>query len=224
MGKEDPVEPDAGSSPPGPLADTKVMARLSLERGRYDEALALFNQVLEVNPSDTEALNGKGLALLGLGRGSEARQVSALIQQIRHAPGTGSGQGPSLPKYSTPSTGSLYAPAKYNRPVRKTPVVAALCSTIIPGLGQVYNGESVKGIIVFALTLMGLVFLILPGLMVWLFSAYSAYTVAGKMNSGEYPTRPASIRAMAVFAGAAIILIIVAIAAAVYLFSLLLSG
>jgi hypothetical protein len=61
----------------------------------------------------------------------------------------------------------------------------------------VYNGESGKGIIIFALTLTGLVLLILPGLMVWLFSAYNAYTVARMINSGEYPSRPASLSPMA---------------------------
>lgn len=76
----------------------------------------------------------------------------------------------------------------------------------------------------FALTLMGLVFLILPGLMVWLFSVSTAYTVAGMMNSGQYPSRPSNYRAMALFAGGAIIMIIVAIMASRYLLTLLLSG
>jgi len=59
-----------------------------VDQGKYDEALALFNQVLEVNPSDPEALNGKGLTLLKLGREDEARQVYAFIRQNQHAPGT----------------------------------------------------------------------------------------------------------------------------------------
>jgi hypothetical protein len=39
----------------------------------------------------------------------------------------------------------LYQP----RDVDKNPVVAALLSLLIPGLGQLYNGEVVKGIVFF---------------------------------------------------------------------------
>jgi TM2 domain-containing membrane protein YozV len=46
--------------------------------------------------------------------------------------------------------------------------VAALCSALIPGLGQVYNGELWKGITICALTLTGIIFLVIPGLMVWM--------------------------------------------------------
>jgi TM2 domain-containing membrane protein YozV len=223
MTTNDPVEPAFSGGTSGRISDQKAQARLSLEQGNYDAALSLFNRVLAVNPADPEALNGKGLALLGLGRDDEARRVHALIQQIQHAPGTGSGPGPSLSKYSPSPPGSSYAPAKYNHREQKNPVVAALCSMVIPGLGQVYNGETGKGIIVFALTLMGLVFLILPGVMVWLLSIHNASAVAGKMNSGEYTSRSSSFRSMALFAGAAIIMMIIAIVAGLYLLSVLLS-
>ena len=56
---------------------------------------------------------------------------------------------------------------------------------ISPGLGQVYNGQAGKGFAVFLLTLMGLVMLVIPGLIVWLYGMYDAYSVAGKMNTGR---------------------------------------
>jgi tetratricopeptide (TPR) repeat protein len=206
------------------LADQKKKAQLCFSQGNYDEALALYNRALEVSPADIEALNGKGLILLKLGREKEARRVYALIQQIQQAPGTGSGQGFFRPKYSTFPADSSYTTAKYQYQGEKNPVIAACCSAAIPGLGQVYNGELWKGIIVFALTLMGIVFLLIPGLMVWMFGVFSAYTTAGKMNSGEYPSRPASYREMLIFAVAAMIIIIIALMVALFLLSVLLAG
>ncbi|HZH83198.1 MAG TPA: DUF5683 domain-containing protein, partial [Phototrophicaceae bacterium] len=35
-------------------------------------------------------------------------------------------------------------------PARSNPRVALLCSVLLPGLGQIYNRESKKGLIVFA--------------------------------------------------------------------------
>lgn len=72
----------------------------------------------------------------------------------------------------------------------KNPWVATLCSFFIPGLGQVYNGETAKGIGIFFGTLVGFFLFFIPGLLVWLFGLYDAYTTAKKMNSGEIPFKP----------------------------------
>jgi len=42
------------------------------KRGKYAEALARFDDILRVNPTDEEALNNRGMALMGLGRHAEA--------------------------------------------------------------------------------------------------------------------------------------------------------
>jgi TM2 domain-containing membrane protein YozV len=52
-------------------------------------------------------------------------------------------------------------------PVRgeqKSPLIAGACSTVLPGLGQVYNGETAKGFALFTMTCVGLVILLIPGL------------------------------------------------------------
>jgi predicted small integral membrane protein len=80
----------------------------------------------------------------------------------------------------------------------KNPVLAALCS-IFPGLGQVYNGETALGVAVFFGTLVGALFFIIPGLIVWIFGIYNAYTVATKMNSGEIPFKTTKTAHLLIF-------------------------
>jgi TM2 domain-containing membrane protein YozV len=80
----------------------------------------------------------------------------------------------------------------------KNPVLAALCS-IFPGLGQVYNGETALGVAVFFGTIVGALFFLIPGLIVWIFGIYNAYTVATKMNSGEIPFKTTKTAHMLIF-------------------------
>lgn len=95
--------------------------------------------------------------------------------------------------------------------VQKSPVTAGFCSTLLPGLGQVYNGETGKGFAVFLLTLIGLVLLLVPGLIVWLYAMYDAYTVAGKMNTGEIEFRETRTLQVVLFIVFAIILVSIAL-------------
>jgi hypothetical protein len=88
----------------------------------------------------------------------------------------------------------------------KSPWVATLCSFFIPGLGQVYNGDTEKGIAVFFGTLIGVFLLFFPGLLVWLFGLYDAYTTARKMNAGEIPFKPTKTAHMIIFFILAIII------------------
>jgi len=47
---------------------------------------------------------------------------------------------------------------------RWSPVIAMLLSLLIPGLGQIYKGQPINGLIWFVLTAIGYVFFIIPGL------------------------------------------------------------
>jgi TM2 domain-containing membrane protein YozV len=94
---------------------------------------------------------------------------------------------------------------------QKSTTVAGFCSSVLPGLGQVYNGETAKGYILFLLTVAGLVMFLIPGLIVWLYSLYDAYAIAGKMNSGAMEVRPTSSLQMAIFIVFAIIIVIIAV-------------
>jgi TM2 domain-containing membrane protein YozV len=94
---------------------------------------------------------------------------------------------------------------------QKNQMTAGFCSTFLPGLGQVYNGETGKGFAVFLLTLAGLVVFIVPGLIVWLYAMYDAYSVAGKMNTGEVPFRETRMLHMILFIVFAVIIIVIAL-------------
>ncbi|MDD1699844.1 MAG: hypothetical protein LUQ04_03505 [Methanoregula sp.] len=102
-------------------------------------------------------------------------------------------------------------------PEEKNPFLATICSFFIPGLGQVYNGETAKGVGIFAGTLIGLFILIIPGLIVWVYGLYDAYTTSKKMNNKEIPFIPTKTAHMIIF------FILVAFIVAAVIFFVLLS-
>ncbi|MGB9126859.1 zinc ribbon domain-containing protein [Methanoregula sp.] len=75
-------------------------------------------------------------------------------------------------------------------PEEKNPVLAAVCSLLVPGFGQVYDGKMARGFAIFFGTVIGLICLIVPGVIIWLFGVYDAYSIAKKMNNKEIPFLP----------------------------------
>ena len=72
----------------------------------------------------------------------------------------------------------------------KNPVLAAILSFLIVGLGQIYNGEIRKGIILIiayvisiALCFVYVGLILVP--ILWIYGIYDAYTTANKINAGE---------------------------------------
>jgi TM2 domain-containing membrane protein YozV len=96
-------------------------------------------------------------------------------------------------------------------PPQKNTTIAGFCSSFLPGLGQLYNGETIKGFALFLLTLAGRVIFLIPGLIVWLYAMYDAYTVAGKMNTGEIPFRETRTLYMTLFIVFAVVVIVIAL-------------
>ena len=94
---------------------------------------------------------------------------------------------------------------------QKNQTTAGFCSTCLPGLGQVYNGETGKGFAIFLFTIIGLVLFIVPGLIIWLYGMYDAYNVSGKMNTGEVPFRETRMLHMVLFIVLDIIVIVIAL-------------
>jgi TM2 domain-containing membrane protein YozV len=89
----------------------------------------------------------------------------------------------------------------------KNPLLAAAGSFFFPGLGQVYNGESiVKGLLFFIGTLIGYIILLLPGFAIWLYSIYNAYKVAKDMNAGLVPYKETTAANLAIFAVVALVI------------------
>lgn len=79
-----------------------------------------------------------------------------------------------------------------NPPVEnKNPLLSLILSFIFPGLGQIYNGQNRKGILLIlayiisgALIFLLIGFILMP--LVWLYGMYDAYTTADLINNGEF--------------------------------------
>ncbi|WP_434121270.1 hypothetical protein [Salinicoccus roseus] len=76
-------------------------------------------------------------------------------------------------------------------PSQKSSGVAAVLSALINGLGQIYNGQILKGIFIIllqvingALTIILIGYVFLP--IVWLYSVIDAYRSAEKINARNY--------------------------------------
>ncbi|MDN7024856.1 hypothetical protein FGU65_08145 [Methanoculleus sp. FWC-SCC1] len=82
---------------------------------------------------------------------------------------------------------------------RKNPAMAAGLSLLFNGLGQAYNGQFGKGVLVLLGSLLGLFVLIVPGVVVWLWGGYDAYRTAKGMNEGTVPYRATSMLTIIVF-------------------------
>ncbi len=78
------------------------------------------------------------------------------------------------------------------REKKKNPVFAAGLSLLFNGLGQAYNGQFARGVLVLFGSLFGLFLLIIPGLAVWAWGVYDAYRTAKGMNEGHIAYRETS--------------------------------
>lgn len=76
---------------------------------------------------------------------------------------------------------------------QKSSGIAAVLSFFWPGLGQIYNGQIGKGILLILLQIVNLVLMFvligfITGLLVWVYSMYDAYNTAERINRGEIVT------------------------------------
>jgi TM2 domain-containing membrane protein YozV len=105
---------------------------------------------------------------------------------------------------------------------KKEPVLSAVLNFIFAGSGQVYNGELGKGILFLFGTVIGVFIFFFPGLIIWIYGIYDAYTTAVKMNRGEIPFRDVTAESVIVyilvFIAAIILAIFLAIAIAAIIF------
>jgi TM2 domain-containing membrane protein YozV/RNA polymerase subunit RPABC4/transcription elongation factor Spt4 len=80
----------------------------------------------------------------------------------------------------------------YQQPMyqQKNPGIAAVLSALWVGIGQIYNGEIGKGIILMVIYVVSvlLMFVIIGFIttpLLWIFGIYDAYNTAKKINTGE---------------------------------------
>ena len=150
--------------------------------------------------------------------GAKLAAAATITVEPQPQPGAGAaGSASSAPAGSEPVT--LVQPVE-----EKSSFVAALCSLILPGLGQVYDGKLERGFLIFIGTVIGFFIFIIPGLLVWAFGIYDAYTIALRMNKKEIPFLPTNTGHVILFILLALVIVVVAaVIAALLAFALFVS-
>jgi tetratricopeptide (TPR) repeat protein len=194
---------------------------------QYQEAKSSFSRSLAINPAYQEAANNldrvKGL----LGAPSQKEQGDtgqAILLSGSTDEETGSqGSSISCPHCGTEmlgdETGTCLSCGKIIReraksPELKSPLLAAIMSFLIPGLGQMYTGNTLRGILLLIGAFVGFIILLVPGFIVLAYAVYDAYKTAKKINSGQVPYKKVNVLVMIAF-------VIVAILMSIVLFALI---
>ncbi|MCE5298143.1 MAG: zinc ribbon domain-containing protein [Methanoregulaceae archaeon] len=94
----------------------------------------------------------------------------------------------------------------------KNPWISTILSFFFPGLGSVYNGDTLKGIAIYIGTIIGMFLFIVPGVIVWIFGLYDAYSTAKKMNEGLIPYKEANTMVIIGFIVAVLVIGAIALA------------
>jgi TM2 domain-containing membrane protein YozV len=108
---------------------------------------------------------------------------------------------------------------------KKNPAFAALASFLVPGLGQIYNGESFsQGLKYLIGTILGLICLFFPGIIVWLYGISNAYSVSNKINAGETIAEEVTTGRIALYTVTAVVISFVIGVILAVIFTLLIAG
>lgn len=189
---------------------------------QYQEAKSSFSRSLAINPAYQEAANNLDRVNGLLGAPSQKDRVETgqaillpgSIDKEIGIPGPNTSCphcGTEVPDDETgtcPSCGRIIRERAKNQEL-KSPVLAAVMSFLIPGLGQVYTGNTLRGILLLIGAFVGFIMLLVPGLIVLAYAVYDAYKTAKKINSGQVPYKKVNILVMIAFVIAAILMSIV---------------
>ncbi len=68
-------------------------------------------------------------------------------------------------------------------------IIAILLSLFLPGLGQIYNKQTTKGLVLLGLTFLGVCLIVcsygILNVIVWIIALVDAILIAGKLNKGQ---------------------------------------
>lgn len=137
-------------------ADRKVSAAfVARRRGAFAEAEKLVAEAVRLCPMDGSALELYGDVLQELGRVDDA------IYCYERAMSTGSGRATAGRKHAELLLlQDREIEALRDQHVQVNPTVAVLLSAVLPGAGQIYNGEAAKGLVVALILLISVIVLL----------------------------------------------------------------
>jgi len=116
----------------------------------------------------------------------------------------------------------VYAQQPTQVKTEKSAGIAAILSFFFTGSGQVYNGNLGKGIGILIGAIIGYFIFVIPGVIIWIYGVYDAYSTAQKMNKGEIPYVETRMGQVIGFIIVEIIIIaIVAVVIAAFIFSMM---
>jgi TM2 domain-containing membrane protein YozV len=161
-------------------------------KGDYEAASMNYVRAIELNPNYLDAWNNLSMALHKMGRLNDADYAMHIVRDLQ-----GEGRSEKVSPEPAPPGEARHEkhPPDYSRLERekKSPVLAAVVSFFFPGLGQITNGQNIKGFFILFGTIVGTALVIVPGLVIWLFGMYDAYTMAKRMKYGKIPFEPTNI-------------------------------
>jgi len=130
-------------------------------------------------------------------------------------------QPPPPPVYQQQPVYQQMPPAQpvFQQGPLRSPGIAGVLSFVCCGLGQLYNGETLKGAGLFVGAIIASAIFNLLGFIVVLFAIYDAFTTAKKINAGQVPFSGKSVLFWPV-----VILYIILIIVAVLFLGVLASG
>lgn len=164
------------------------------KEGKYEEAIKKYEEAVKINPNYTEAWNNLGFTYFKLGKIEESKKIKDLLNEIKINPSKINRPPKNNSQQTNPIKTVIDNPIENENPPNiKSPRLAALLSVLFPGTGHVYDGLSKKGFLVLIGTIIGTIFLIIPGIAVWIYGIYDSYRTAKRVNSGEIPNKPMNI-------------------------------
>jgi tetratricopeptide (TPR) repeat protein len=176
----------------------------------YQNALKCYETAVEIDNRNTDALNNIAVTYRVIGRMEDARLITDYLKEQESQRLETHNEAELLSPVRSPTPvlatvpdepfgrRNIYAgvaPPYSSSPSkeRKRPGLALVLAIFFGGAGQVYNGHLVKGLALFFCQIGGALFFIIPGLVVWVYAVYDAYSTSNRMNLGHIPFKKASL-------------------------------
>jgi len=187
------------------------------KKNEFESAIQCFQKSAQINPNNPSAWNAMSVAYTKKGDYNSAFKAIETAFQIdptnerikknrdsiiKKLGSSGISKNKKQPVHNQRSNKGNYTDEKES--------FVSLFLSLFPGLGHVYNGELIRGIIFFIATLVVLfLFNNIIGLIIWAYAAYDAYHRTQLMNKGIIPIKDVEIKHFGAFFFGAILVSLV---------------